>query len=113
MITTRRRPPFDRLTRRSPYAATSPHRRALLLGALALPLAGCVATPYGTYYRPSTRDPGARLRRAWCGGRAGPGTVLELDAPAGVRLVVRAERDGAQRQRPDLPLRVEVTLPPQ
>ncbi len=113
MIITPQHPASDLIERQRAGVAALPRRRALLLGALALPLAGCVAMPYGTYYRPSTPDAGARLRRAWCGGQAGPATMLELDAPAGVRLTVRAERDYGERQRPDLPLRLEITLPPQ
>lgn len=88
-------------------------RRALLGGALALPLlaaAGCVALPYGPYYRP-VAGPGARLRRAWCQGQAGPETQVEIDAGAGVRVVASAHREGPKRDEPGLPLRVELTLP--
>lgn len=86
-------------------------RRRWLLGAAALPLAGCVATPYGPYHRPSSTDPSARSVRAWCGGTAGPVTRLELDAGSGVRITARAERDHAERNRPDLPLRIAIELP--
>lgn len=90
-----------------------PARRALLRGALTLPLlavAGCVAVPYGPYYRPVAGS-GARLRRAWCQGQAGPETTVEIDAGAGVRVVASAHRESLRRDEPGLPLRVQVTLP--
>lgn len=90
-------------------------RRRLLLGALALPLApaltGCVVAPYGPYYRPQSADPGARYRRAWCQGQAGPTTRVELQLEGGVTLSARAERDYPERSRPELPLRLSLTLP--
>jgi hypothetical protein len=86
-------------------------RRRLLLGALAAPLAGCVVMPYGTYYRPESADPNATTRRAWCQGQAGPVTRIELKLDGGATLTARAERDFLERDRPELPLRVELTLP--
>ncbi|MBX3638834.1 MAG: hypothetical protein KF683_25955 [Rubrivivax sp.] len=91
-------------------------RRDMLRGALALPLlaaAGCVAIPYGPYYRPAA-GPGARLRRAWCQGQAGPETIVEIDAGHGVQVVASAHRDDLRRDdrgQPGLPLRVQLTLP--
>lgn len=90
------------------------HRR-LLLGALALPLApsltGCIVAPYGTYYRPHSADPGARYKRAWCQGQAGPTTRIEFQFDGGVTLAARAERDYPERDRAQLPLRLSLTLP--
>lgn len=98
---------------RPPAFTALPARRTLLRGALALPLlaaAGCVAIPYGPYYRP-VAGPGARLRRAWCQGQAGPETTVEVDAGAGVRLLASAHRESLRRDEPALPLRVQLTLP--
>jgi hypothetical protein len=57
-------------------------RRRLSLEALALPVAaalgGCVVAPYGTYFRPSSPDPDATIKGAWCQGEAGPTTNIEL-----------------------------------
>jgi len=90
-------------------------RRRLLLGALSVPLvaplAGCVVAPYGTYYRPSSSAPGASFRRAWCQGQAGPTTQIELPLGDGLTLSARAERDYIERDRPELPLRVVLTVP--
>lgn len=86
-------------------------RRLLLLTGLSLPLAGCLPAPYGSYYRPSTADPRARALRGWCGGQAGPLSVLEIDLDSGLRLRARAERDYVERERPDLPLRLDLQLP--
>jgi hypothetical protein len=90
-------------------------RRRLLLGTLALPLApaltGCIVAPYGVYYRPQSADPGARYKRAWCQGQAGPTTRIELPLDGGVTLSARAERDYPERNRPELPLRFSLTLP--
>ncbi|MDZ7653584.1 MAG: hypothetical protein U5L03_14065 [Burkholderiaceae bacterium] len=89
-------------------------RRRLLLGALALPLApaltGCIVAPYGAYYRPQSADPGARYKRAWCQGQAGPTTRVEFQLDGGVTLSARAERDYPERSRPELPLRLSLTL---
>jgi hypothetical protein len=90
-------------------------RRRLLLGTLALPLApaltGCIVAPYGAYYRPQSADPGARYKRAWCQGQAGPTTRVEFQFDGGVTLSARAERDYPERSRPELPLRLSLTLP--
>ena len=89
-------------------------RRRLLKGALAMPataLVGCVATPYGPYYRPSSGHPGATLKGAWCGGMAGPKSTIELPLAPGVTLTARAERDYLERDRAELPLRMTLTLP--
>lgn len=90
-------------------------RRRLMLGALALPLApsltGCIVAPYGTYYRPESAAPDATYKRAWCQGQAGPTTRIELKLEGGVTLSARAERDYPERGRPELPLRVSLTLP--
>jgi hypothetical protein len=80
--------------------------RALLLPALAA-LGGCVAAPYGTYYRPSTAVPGTRERRAWCQGNAGPVTGLELDLGGGLLLSAWTDR-GAPT---GLLLRVAISVP--
>ncbi len=90
---------------------STPLRRRLLLGALAAPLAGCIATPYGTYYRPESADPAATFKRAWCQGQAGPVTRIEVKLDGGITLSARAERDYLERSRPELPLRVELTVP--
>lgn len=90
-------------------------RRRLLKGAAAVPaaaLGGCVATPYGPYYRPSSGHPDAALKGAWCNGVAGPKTVIELALAPDVLLTARAERAYPERHRPDLPLRLTLTLPP-
>jgi hypothetical protein len=86
-------------------------RRRWLLGAAVLPLAGCVATPYGAYHRPTSADPGARGVRAWCGGTAGPQTGLEIDVGFGVKVSARTERATAARAEAGLPLRVAIVLP--
>jgi hypothetical protein len=90
-------------------------RRQLMLGALALPLApalsGCIVAPYGPYYRPHSADPAARYKRAWCQGQAGPVTRIEFQLDGGVTLSARAERDYPERSRPELPLRLSLTLP--
>ncbi|MBA2962710.1 MULTISPECIES: hypothetical protein [Ramlibacter] len=82
-------------------------RRRLLGAALALPVAGCVPTPYGTYWRPVVAHAGARDRRAWCQGQAGPVTGVDVDLGGGLALAVVAEaaRDGA------VPVRVQLALP--
>ena len=94
----------------------APTRRRLLQAALALPattlLAGCVVTPYGPYYRPSTAHPGARHKGAWCRGVAGPPAVIELPLAPGVLLTAVAQREYLERNRPELPLRIKLTLPP-
>lgn len=87
------------------------HRRHLLLAGLAAPLAGCVALPYGSYYRPASADAGARVRRAWCGGQAGPGSVLQLDGPLGLKLEATTDKPASRRQLPGVPLRVQLSLP--
>lgn len=89
-------------------------RRRLLKGALAFggtALAGCVVAPYGPYYRPSTAAAGARYRGAWCQGRAGPVAVVELPIAPGVTMTARAQRDFLERDRPELPLRLALTVP--
>jgi hypothetical protein len=86
--------------------------RTLIL-ALAALLAGCVVAPYGTYYRPSSADPGATYSRAWCGGHAGPTTNIELSLGDGLRLSARAVRDYAERDREQLPLRLVLAVPAQ
>lgn len=90
-------------------------RRQLMLGALALPFApvltGCIVAPYGTYYRPESAEPGASYKRAWCQGQAGPTTRIELKLEGGATLSARAERDYPERNRPELPLRLSLTLP--
>lgn len=89
-------------------------RRRLLQGAAAVPaaaLGGCIATPYGPYYRPSSTHPQATLKGAWCGGVAGPKSVIELPLAPDVTLTARAERDYPERDRTELPLRVTLTLP--
>ncbi len=60
-------------------------RRSLLTAALGLPLAGCLALPYGTYFRPEA-DEAVTLKRAWCSGQAGPATELELELAPGTWL---------------------------
>ena len=82
-----------------------------LLAPLVAPLAGCVVAPYGTYYRPSSSVPGASFRRAWCQGQAVPTTQIELPLGDGLTLSARAERDYIERDRPELPLRVVLTVP--
>lgn len=84
----------------------APRRRALLQAALALPLAGCLPAPYGTYYRPAAVDAPARLKRGWCQGGAGPESVIELDAP----LPLTAQVEVASG-RPPGPLRLSFVLP--
>jgi hypothetical protein len=89
-------------------------RRRLVFGAAALPvagLAGCVVTPYGPYYRPSTDGP-ATYKGAWCQGVAGPRTVVELELAPGVALTARADRGFAERDLRELPLRLSLALPP-
>lgn len=95
--------------------AANPTRRRLLKGALAVPataLGGCIATPYGPYYRPSSGHPTATYKGAWCNGVAGPRSIVELSLAPGVTVTARAERDYTERDRPELPLRVTFTLPP-
>jgi len=73
--------------------STGVRRRALLRAAALLPLGtlgGCIVAPYGTYHRPSADQPGARLVRGWCQGRAGPETGIDLEF-AGLRLHARTE----------------------
>ncbi|HET9024658.1 MAG TPA: hypothetical protein VFN64_08800, partial [Burkholderiaceae bacterium] len=91
------------------------HRRRLLKAAIALAsagLAGCVVAPYGPYYRPSTAHPLATYKGAWCQGMAGPQAVVELPLAPGVALTARTQRNYPERNRPELPLRIEFTLPP-
>lgn len=89
-------------------------RRRLLKSAVAVPaaaLGGCVAMPYGPYYRPSSSLPGATLKGAWCNGVAGPKSNIEVPLAPDVTLTARAERDYLERDRPELPLRLTITLP--
>ena len=46
---------------------------------LAASLAGCVVAPHGTYYRPSSPDPSATFKGAWCRGQAGP-TEVQIES---------------------------------
>jgi hypothetical protein len=90
-------------------------RRRLLKGATALPVAtlgGCVVAPYGPYYRPTAEHPGATYKGAWCNGVAGPKAVIELPLAPGVLLSARAQREYAERERAELPLRVTLDVPP-
>lgn len=91
-------------------------RRRLLQAALALPagalLGGCVVAPYGPYHRPSAAHPGARYKGAWCQGAAGPPAVIELPLAPGVLLTAVAQREYPERDRPELPLRLRLQLPP-
>jgi hypothetical protein len=96
-------------------SAATPVRRRLLKAAAALPvmpLAGCVVTPYGPYRRPSAEHPSVRYKGAWCNGVAGPPAVIELTLAPGVLLSAAAQRDYVERDRPELPLRITLTLPP-
>lgn len=93
------------------------HRRRLLKAAIASALAsaglaGCVVAPYGPYYRPSTAHPAATYKGAWCQGMAGPKSVVELPLATDVVLTARAQRNYTERDRPELPLRIEFTVPP-
>lgn len=81
-------------------------RRTLLRAALALPLAGCLPTPYGSYYRPSAVGAPARLKRGWCQGGAGPESVIELDAPLAMSAQVEVVAG-----RPPGPLRLSWVVP--
>lgn len=85
----------------------SMRRRALLRTALALPLAGCLPVPYGSYYLPTAVDAPARRVRGWCQGQAGPETRLELDQPLPLSAQVQLVPG-----RPAGPLRLAVRLPP-
>jgi hypothetical protein len=76
-------------------------------------LGGCVVAPYGPYYRPSTEHAAATLKGAWCQGVAGPKSVIELPLAPGVQLTARAQRNYVERERPELPLRIEISLPAQ
>lgn len=76
-------------------------------------LGGCVVAPYGPYYRPTTEHPAAKFKGAWCQGVAGPKSVVELPLASGVLLTARAQRGFVERDRPELPLRIEITLPAQ
>jgi hypothetical protein len=80
--------------------------RALLLPVLAA-LDGCVATPYGAYYRPTIAEAGTRERRAWCQGNAGPVTGLELDLGDGLVLSAWTERSAPA----GMALRVAFSVP--
>lgn len=87
-------------------------RRRWLRAAAALPalgLAGCVPAPYGTYYRPSTTTPDAQLRRAYCGGKAGPVSRVEFGA-AGLRFEARVEMKDMGHD--ETRLIAELTVPP-
>jgi hypothetical protein len=98
--------------------ATGPQlasRRRLLQMAAAMPLGalgGCVAMPYGPYFRPSTTYPRASFKGAWCHGAAGPLTRVELTLADAVRLSAEAHRPSWQRDRSVLPLQVVLTVPP-
>jgi hypothetical protein len=98
--------------------ATGPQRasrRHLLQLAAAVPLAalgGCVVTPYGPYFRPSTTHPRAAFQGAWCHGAAGPLTRVELTLADAVRLSAEAHRPSWQRDRSVVPLQVALTVPP-
>lgn len=80
--------------------------RALALAGAAA-LGGCVVTPYGTYYRPSTAQPGAVERRGWCQGKAGPVTALDIDLGRGLRMEARTDRAEPSGHR----LRLLLTVP--
>lgn len=91
------------------HAPDSSRRRSLraLLSFPVVALGGCVAAPYGTHYRPATAQPGARERRAWCSGQAGPVTGLDIDLGAGVQLQASSEQSAS-----GVALRLAVTVPP-
>ena len=87
-------------------------RRTLLLGAAALPLAGCLPAPYGTYFRPSSSAP-FHVRREACGGQAGPPTRLSMQLPSGIAIEASAQRDHVLGDASGIPLRLRLTLPRQ
>ncbi|WP_425259651.1 hypothetical protein ACPOLB_02145 [Rubrivivax sp. RP6-9] len=87
-------------------------RRRLLLGAAALPLAGCLPAPYGTYFRPSSTAP-FEVRREACGGQAGPPTRLSMQLPSGIAIEASAQRDHVLGDASGIPLRLRLTLPRQ
>ncbi len=92
--------------------STALPRRTLLLGAAALPLAGCLPAPYGTYFRPSATAP-FDLHREACGGQAGPPTRLAMQLPSGIAIEASAQRDHVLGDASGIPLRLRLTLPRQ
>lgn len=93
-----------------------PRGRPLLCAlslSFAASLAGCVVAPYGPYFQPSSPDPSATYKGAWCQGQAGPTTNIALALGDGLTLAARAERDYPERDRPELPLRLVLEVPAQ
>lgn len=84
----------------------------LLPALCATTLSACIPAPYGAYYRPAYPDPAATLRKAYCGGQAGPPSNLSFELPAGVRFSVGATRGYAERQHREWPLTIGIALPP-
>lgn len=93
-------------------APNSSARRRWLLGGLALAtsgVTGCVVAPYGPYYK-AEPPPGAKPRRGWCQGAAGPVTGVELDLGGGLQLT--AGTDSASSPSQGVTLSVQLNLPP-
>lgn len=89
-------------------------RRRLVTALAAAPamalLAGCMPTVRGPYYRPAP-VPQARLQRAWCQGRAGPFTGIELDLADGATLAASIDTEPSATPPTGHRLRVAITLP--
>lgn len=86
-------------------------KTTLLLALCATSLSACIPAPYGAYYRPAYPDASASLRKAYCGGQAGPPSHLSFELPAGVRFSVSTTRGYTERQRRDWPLAIGIALP--
>lgn len=97
------------------HVQPSPLRRRLVRaigGAPALALLhGCMPTAHAPYYRPVAQAPQARLRRAWCQGRAGPFSGIELDLADGATLAASLDTEPSATPPPGHRLRVTITLP--
>ena len=88
-----------------------PIGRLLLAGCMAVGLAGCIPAPYGPYYRPSYPDPSSQVRKAFCGGQAGPPSKLQFSAPGGIKVAVDADKEFLERSRRDRPLHIMLRVP--
>lgn len=85
--------------------------RSIVLLLLMYLLTACVPAPYGPYYRPSYPDNSAALIKEFCGGEAGPPSVLTFNVADGVTFTVATAKSYSERSRKDVPLTITLNVP--